>query len=107
MVAEGTHTSESIFGLGKALSRGGRLWAGKISLAAHDGDYITTGLDTIEAVLYQVEDAAVDANTAIPGVKAIAAGKVTIIYAAKDAYGDPGASIGYLTIVGTARGYHA
>lgn len=106
-MAEVTHTSESVYGLKRGLSRGGHIWAGKVSLANHDGDYINTGLDTIESVFFQVGDAAVDNVTASVVVSDITAGKVTFLTGKIDDNTDPGAVIGWVTVIGTARGYHA
>lgn len=106
MAAEGTHTSESVYGLSKALSRGGRLWAGKISIAADD-DILTTGLDTIESVGVQAEElAAVDADTPVVVVSDVSKGTVTFHTGKLGAYGATAAPA-WVIVIGTARGYHA
>lgn len=60
-MTEATHTSEALYGLGRALGRGPRLWAGLITVS--DAETIDTGLDVIEGVGSTVLEAAGPTDT--------------------------------------------
>lgn len=48
-MAEATHSAEAIFALGRAVGRGPRLWAGKITVS--NGETLDTGLDKLYAAV--------------------------------------------------------
>jgi len=84
-MAEATHTAEAVYGLKKAVGKGHRMWAGKITLA-NDGDTLDTGLDTIEACVPTPIQADISSDGYLEhvSVESISGGIVTF-----NAYKDP------------------
>jgi len=109
-MAEATHTSESIYGLRKAVGKGPRLWAGKITVS--NGETVDTGLDTIEAIALTPEgtnfDITNDTFDTLAG--SVSGGVVTVHAAVADVTAgseDLTAAtdtVAFLIAIGTARG---
>lgn len=98
---EVTHTSGAIYGLRKAVGKGFRLWAGKISIT--DGYTLDTGLDTIEGMSgLMVDDAAVDNATPIVAVSGVSAGTLTFVVGKIDDHAHV-VTPGWLMVVGVVR----
>lgn len=99
-MAEGTHTSEAVYGLGRPIGRGPRLWCGNVQIT--DGETLDTGLDTIEGIGHMKGSAPasefITAETVSGGIITIGAGKYTTVGAAPAADVDA-----YIIVVGTVR----
>jgi len=91
-MAEVTHTSESVYGLGRAVGRGSKLWAGKVE--ASDLETLDTGLSTIEGVAISQQFKAV--ATEYLGICSISGGIITLSSNTTDLSG-------YLLVVGAIR----
>ena len=77
-MVEATHSSEALYGIGRALGRGARLWAGNIIVS--DAETIDTGLDTLEAVTATpVEATAPTTTLRIVEVQSVSGGTITFI----------------------------
>ena len=109
-MAECTHESESIYSLRKAIGKGPRLWAGKITVS--DGETVDTGLDTIEAIALTPEGTNFDisadtfdvlAGSVSGGVVTVKSAKADITAGSEDLTATTD-TVAFLIAIGTARG---
>ena len=102
-MAEATHTAEAVYGLRKAVGKGHRIWAAYLQI--DDGETVDTGLDTIEAAVFQpIGDVcntwhlASPASVATTGTITMSVGKIPTDYA------DAAGHTFYAIVIGTSRG---
>ena len=75
-MAEGTHTSEAIYGLGKAVGRGGKLWCGNVTVTR--AETLDTGLDTVEGVGLAKLYSATGKSDSYVGICSVSGGTLTM-----------------------------
>jgi len=99
-MGEGTHTSEMMYGARRSKGRGGKLWAGCITVT--NDETLNTGMDHVEgAAFIPVEDTAIDGSTSHVLIKSISGGTITFTAAViVTAYGASTDVIAYGVVVG-------
>lgn len=102
MVNEATHTAEAVYNLRTAVGKGHRLWCGYLEL--DDGETIDTGLDTIEAALFQFVGNVAATYHLVSPAEVATTGTLTMSVGAIADYTDDGDQKFFAMVVGTARG---